>query len=164
VMVLARENVWRAIAALVIILSSPARAQQPDAIGSADDAARVLARLDRGQQVRIRAKGDGRLEGRVLSNSERFITIGTAGAVTELPAEQVDSLWVRTARTGRGALIGGAALGLGFGALGASVCPGECNVSSGTAFVRGGLLGVLFGGAIGALVGSAVHHWQLRLL
>src|SRR5690349_15644085 len=162
-MVLARDNVWRAIAALVIVLSSPARAQQPDAIGSANDAARVLARLDRGQQVRIRAKGVRWLEGRVVSNSERFITIGTALVVTEIRAEQVDSLWVRGARTGRGALIGGAALGLGFGALGASVCPRECDVSSGTGFIRGGLFGVLFGGAIGALVGSAVHHWQLRL-
>jgi hypothetical protein len=112
--------------------------------------------------VRIRAKGDGWVEGRVLSSSERFITIGTAGAVTELPAEQVDSLSVRGGRTGRGALIGGAALGLAFGALGASVCPSECDVSSGTGFIRGGLFGVLFGGAIGALVGSAVHHWQLR--
>jgi len=162
-MILARDNVWRAIAALVIVLSSPARAQQPDAIGPANDAARVLTRLDGGQHVRIRAKGDGWVEGRVLSNSERFVTVGTVGAVTKIPAEQIDSLWVRGARTGRGALIGGAALGLGFGALGASVCPGECDVSSGTGFIRGGLFGVLFGGAIGALVGSAVHHWQLRL-
>jgi uncharacterized membrane protein YedE/YeeE len=113
--------------------------------------------------VRIRARGDGWVEGRVRSSSERFVTIGAAGAVTELPAEQVDSLWVRGANTGRGALIGGAALGLGFGALGASVCPSECNVSSGGGLIRGGLVGVLIGGAIGALVGSAVHHWQLRL-
>ena len=113
--------------------------------------------------MRIRAKGDGWVEGRVLSNSERFVTIGTALGVKETRAERVDSLWVRGARTRRGALIGGVALGLGFGALGASVCPRECDVSSGTGLIRGGLFGVIFGGAIGALVGSVVHHWQLRL-
>src|SRR2546427_5897633 len=78
-------------------------------------------------------------------------------------SDLVDSLWVRSAHAGRGALVGGATLGIGFGALAASVCPRECDISSGTAFVRGGLVGVVLGGAIGALVGLAVPSWHLRL-
>ena len=50
-----------------------------------------------------------------------------------------------------------------FGALGATVCPSECDVSSATGFERGGLIGVVLGGAIGAIVGLTVHSWRLRV-
>ncbi len=113
--------------------------------------------------MRIRTNGDGLVEGRVLFTSESLVTIRNAGRATTIPAASVDSLWVRSAHAGRGALVGGATLGLGFGALGASVCPRECDISSGTAFVRGGLVGVVLGGGIGALVGLAVPSWRLRL-
>jgi len=151
------------VAWLVATASSVACAQQSDTSPPGTRAARALAGLESGQHVRIRTNADGLVEGRVLSTSEGFVTIRSAGSATKIPAASVDSLWVRSAHAGRGALVGGATLGLGFGALAASVCPRECDISSGTAFVRGGLVGVVLGGAIGALVGLIVPSWRLRL-
>ena len=151
------------VAWLVATASSVACAQQSDTSPPRTRAARALAGLESGQHVRIRTNPDGLVEGRVLSTSESFVTIHSAGSATKIPTESVDSLWVRSAHAGRGALVGSATLGLGFGALAASVCPRECDISSGTAFVRGGVVGVALGGAIGALVGLAVPSWRLRL-
>ena len=151
------------VAWLVAMASSVACAQQSDTSSASTRAAGALAGLESGQHVRIRTNEDGLVEGQVLSTSESFVTIRSAGSATKIPAASVDSLWVRSAHAGRGALVGGATLGLGFGALAASVCPRECDISSGTAFVRGGLVGVALGGAIGALVGLAVPSWRLRL-
>jgi len=151
------------VAWLVAMASSIACAQQSDTSPPRTRATRALAGLASGQHVRIRTNGDGLVDGRVLFPSESLVTIRSAGRATTIPAASVDSLWVRSAHAGRGALVGGATLGLGFGALGASVCPRECDISSGTAFVRGGLVGVVLGGAIGALVGLAVPSWRLRL-
>ena len=151
------------VAGLVAMASSVACAQQADTSYLRARAARALAGLETGQHVRIRTNGDALVEGEVLFSSESFVTIRSAGSATKIPAASVDSLWVRSAHAGRGALVGGATLGIGFGALAASVCPRECDISSGTAFVRGGLVGVVLGGAIGALVGLAVPSWHLRL-
>jgi len=152
-----------AVAWLVAMASSVVRAQQPDTSLPSNHVARALPGLERGQRVRIRVNGDGLKEGVVLGSSERLVTIRRAGAATAIPAAGVDSLWVRGTHAGRGALIGGAVLGLGFGALGATVCPSECDVSSATGFERGGLIGFVLGGAIGAIVGLTVHSWRLRV-
>ena len=158
-----RGSLGVVVAWLVAMASSVACAQQSDTSSASTRAAGAVAGLESGQHVRIRTNGDGLVEGQVLSTSESFVTIRSAGSATKISAASVDSLWVRSAHAGRGALVGGATLGLGFGALAASVCPGECDISSGTAFVRGGLVGVALGGAIGALVGLAVPSWRLRL-
>jgi len=162
---LARHSGWLAVAlgGLVAIASSVVRAQQPDTSLPSNHVARALPGLERGQRVRIRVNGDGLVEGLVLGSSERLVTIRSAGAATAIPAAVVDSLWVRSTHAGRGALIGGAVLGLGFGALGATVCPRECDVSSATAFERGGLIGIVLGGAIGATVGLTAPSWRLRV-
>jgi len=158
-----RGSLGVVVAWLVAMASSVACAQQSDTSSASTRAAGAVAGLESGQHVRIRTNGDGLVEGQVLSTSESFVTIRSAGSATKISAASVDSLWVRSAHAGRGALVGGATLGLGFGALAASVCPRECDISSGTAFVRGGLVGVALGGAIGALVGLAVPSWRLRL-
>src|SRR3989475_5479100 len=151
------------VAWLVATVSSVACAQQSDTSPPGTRAARVLAGLESGQHVRIRTNAEGLVEGRVLSTSESFVTIRSAGSATKIPAASVDSLWTRSTHAGRGALVGGATLGLGFGALAASVCPRECDISSGTAFVRGGLVGVALGGVIGGLVGLAGPSWRRRV-
>ena len=151
------------VAGLVAMASSVACAQQADTSYLRARAARALAGLETGQHVRIRTNGDALVEGEVLFSSESFVTIRSAGPATTIPAASVDSLWVRSTHAGRGALVGGATLGLFFGAWGATLCPGECDISSSTAFIRGGLGGVVLGGAIGAIVGLAVRSWRLRL-
>jgi len=151
------------VAWLVAMASSVACAQQEDTSSLRARRARALAGLETGQHVHIRTAGDGLVEGRVLFSSESLVTIRSAGLATTVPAAGVDSLWVRRTHAGRGALVGGATLGLFFGVWGATLCPGECDISSGTAFVRGGLVGVALGGGIGALVGLAVPSWRLRL-
>src|SRR2546425_11975654 len=116
------------IAGLVAMASSVACAQQEDTSSLRARRARALAGLETGQHVRIRTNGDGLVEGQVLFSSESFVTIRSAGPATTIPAASVDSLWVRSTHAGRGALVGGATLGLGFGALAAAVChgSGEC--------------------------------------
>src|SRR5713101_741350 len=117
------------VAWVVAMASSVACAQQADTSSLRARAwfrARALAGLETGQHVRIRTNGDGLVEGQVLFSSENFVTIRSAGPATTIPAASVDSLWVRSTHAGRGALVGGATLGLFFGAWGATLCPAEC--------------------------------------
>ena len=158
----ARLQLWLPVAGLCAIGNAVACSQQVDTLNPSRPAPETLARLRRGQRVRIRIDGDGLLEGRVVQHSLRFLSISYAGTSNDIPAARMDSLWVRGTRAGRGALIGATALGIYFGALGGSVCPGECNVSSTTGLVRGGIVGIIIGGSLGALIGTAVPHWQLR--
>ena len=127
----------------------------------------VLARLQVGQRVRIRTNGGGGgfVEG-WISNSPNFVTLRTAlGSTIAVPAPGVDSLWVRGTHAGRGALIGGAVAGIGLGAFLASHV-NQNNPYNARNTVAGGL-GLVGGGAVGALVGALIGaaspRWQLRV-
>ena len=114
--------------------------------------------------VRSRASGVGLVEGRVVSSWPNLLTRRTAdGSTIEVPAPGVDSLWVRSNYAGRGALIGGAASGLFFGTLLASVCPRECSVSSARGAINGAVGGAVLGGAVGAIIGMLIPKWRLQV-
>ncbi|HYT05557.1 MAG TPA: hypothetical protein VEM13_11840 [Gemmatimonadales bacterium] len=152
------------VAGLVIVASPSARAQQLDTLSAAQRAGWALARLGVGQRVRVHGSGVGRVEGWVVSSSSALVTLHTDGSSIEVPAPGVDSLWVRGGtHAGTGALIGGVVGGLSLGAFGAMICPGECDISSGAALVRGGVVGAVIGSAFGALIGVAFPKWQLRV-
>jgi hypothetical protein len=162
------------VAGLVTIASALAQAQEPDTLSAAQRRGFALARLQVGQQVRIRTGGDGLVQG-WISNSPTLVTLPTDGSRIEVPAPGVDSLWVRGgSHAGRGALIGGAVVGIGLGVLAAefSHVEGGCNdawsVSHGVScgarpFFEGLFIGGAGGALIGALIGAAVPRWQLRV-
>jgi hypothetical protein len=151
-----------AVAGSVIIASLPAQAQEADTLSPAQRVGLALARLGAGQRVRIRASGLGLVEGRVVTSSPSLVALRTDGSKIEVPAHGVDSLWVRGGgHAGTGALIGT----LSGGVLGVVVTQQEC--SAGLIDCGYGALGALAGGvlgaAIGALIGSALPKWQLRV-
>src|SRR2546426_6356149 len=93
---------------LVTLASQRARAQEPDTTSAAQRAGFALARLGGGQLVRIHNRRVGRRQGVVVSSSADRLTLETSfwGRI-EVPASDVDSLWVRGGgHAGTGALIG----------------------------------------------------------
>jgi len=145
------------VVGLVTIASPRAQAQEAETLSAAQRAGLALARLGGGQRVRIRAGGDGFVQG-WISNSPNLVTLRTADRSTiEVPAPGVDSLWVRGTHARTGALVGGVA-GLGLGAFLVT----NSNPYTARNTVAGGL-GLVGGGVIGALIGAAVPRWQLRV-
>jgi hypothetical protein len=156
------------VAGLVTIASALAQAQGPDTLSAAQRAGVALARLGGGQRVRIRARGVGLVEGRVVTSSPSLVALRTDGSKIEVPATGLDSLWVRGGgHAGKGALIGAGVVGLALGAV--TVTSTEfCGTTGvrcgpGARFAQGLLLGGALGSAIGALIGALVPKWQLRV-
>jgi hypothetical protein len=124
----------------------------------------ALARLQVGQQVRIRTGGDRFVQG-WISNSPNLVTLRTAdGSRIEVPTPGIDSLWVRGTHASTGALIGGAVAGIGLGAFLAyhmdhNPYTARNTVAGGLGLVGGGVGGA----AIGANIGSDFPRWQLRV-
>ena len=161
-------------AGLVTIACALAQAQGPDTLSAAQRAGVALARLGVGQRVRIRAGGAlGLVEGRVVSNSSDLVALVTPDESTiEVPAPGVDSLWVRHGTyAGRGALIGGAVVGIGLGAFFAAVAAdfnsrhkycGQSGCDVGYFFAGGLVVGGAGGAIVGTLMGVAVPpKWHL---
>ena len=152
---------------LVTLASQRARAQEPDTTSAAQRAGFALARLGGGQLVRIHNRRVGRRQGVVVSSSADRLTLETSWGRIEVPASDVDSLWVRGgghAGTGAliGAVLGGVALGAGGVAVAKANCEGSVNCGEAGAFVFGLAVGGAVGAGIGALIGSAFPKWRLR--
>ena len=152
------------IAGLVTLASPPARAQHSDTLSAAERTGFALARLRVGQRVRIRARGTGLVHG-WIGSSPNLVTLRTG---IEVPAAGVDSLWVRGgSHAGIGALIGGAVVGIGLGAVaqGFSHFEGGCNHPPSRCGAAPFFLGLVIGGTGGALLGTliggppAVRFW-----
>ena len=143
------------LAGLVTLASPLAQAQAPDTLSAAQRAGLALSRLGAGQRVQIVTRQRKWVEGFVVATSPNLLKVQTERSVTDIPAANVDSVWVQGGSTGTGALIGLAVGGLGLGLLARST--GQ----SGTPVGAGLLLGSLGGAVIGALIGSAVPSWQL---
>src|SRR2546425_7605883 len=153
---------------LVTLASQRARAQEPDTTSAAQRAGFALARLGGGQLVRIHNRRVGRRQGVVVSSSADRLTLETSfwGRI-EVPASDVDSLWVRGgghAGTGAliGAVLGGVALGAGGVAVAKANCEGSVNCGEAGGFVFGLAVGGAVGAGIGALIGSAFPKWRPR--
>src|SRR5881296_1886658 len=148
---------------LVTLASQRARAQEPDTTSAAQRAGFALARLGGGQLVRIHNRRVGRRQGVVVSSSADRLTLETSlwGRI-EVPASDVDSLWVRGGgHAGTGALIGAV---LGGVAVAKANCEGSVNCGEAGGFVFGLAVGGAVGAGIGALIGSAFPKWRLRAL
>lgn len=152
----------------LLALATALPAQKPDTLSAAQRAGLALARLGAGQRVRVHARGLGRAQGYIVSNSPNFLMLATDGSQIEIPAPSIDSLWVPGhSHAGRGAVMGGAIGGFTVAILVAGIhgqlcAQGPCGSDLG-AFLAGFVYGAGGGAAIGAAVGLFVWEWQLRV-
>jgi hypothetical protein len=122
----------------------------------------ILARTDTGRVVRVLTVDGHRREGKVMSiAATSFIIDSSAGAID---ARAVDSLWIRGNKSGKGALIGAAIIGIPV-TLGAfNAChdrpTGERLWSCGTA-TGISAVGILVGAGLGAMIGSFSPRWNI---
>jgi hypothetical protein len=111
------------------------------------------------QLLRVYTRGIGRAEGPFLRISDQQLILGTRASQTVIPLQVVDSLWVRSAGTQRGAILGGVGGSVIGAILGLLACDGGCDAQS-------VVLGVVIGGAGGAigggLFGSTRTFWDRR--
>ena len=141
-----------------------APAQQPHILNVARPTGLALSRLKGGQWVRIRTTGGRFVEGWV-SDSPNLIRVSDASTI-EVPADGVESLWVRHgSHAGTGAVIGGTLVGIGLGVVANEFahtkegCEPQCGAGP---FIGGLLIGGAGGAIIGALIGAPFPKWQRR--
>jgi hypothetical protein len=157
------------VVGLVGFASPLARAQGSDTLTVAQRAGAALARLGAGQHVRLWQKRVYfERRGEVVNSSAKLLTLRTDGSSIEVPASDVDSLWVRYGdHAGKGALIGavvaGLAMGAFFVALSQANCEGQQSCSGPGAFALGLVLGGAMGGGVGALIGAVTPRWQQQV-
>jgi len=146
------------ISFLILVLCAPALAAQ-----SADS---VLAPLvPKTSMIRLRTQGT-EMTGRLLALTSGVATLETTSGNRTASLASVDSIWVRGRATKSGAIIGGVAGAVLFGAFVGYAVSGLCEVDCDNSFIEGALVGGalgLGGGALlGAGVGALIPKWRLR--
>jgi len=146
------------ISFLILVLCAPALAAQ-----SADS---VLAPLvPKTSMIRLRTQGT-EMTGRLLALTSGVATLETTSGNRTASLASVDSIWVRGRATKSGAIIGGVAGAVLFGAFVGYAVNGLCEVDCDNSFIEGALVGGalgLGGGALlGAGVGALIPKWRLR--
>jgi hypothetical protein len=143
------------------VLASPLAGQ---AVADARVAAAARA-LRTESSIRIATTGR-RVEGRFLRAESDSLALRTAAGERHIALAAVDTLWERQRGTGRGALIGAAVGGVALAAFGVFIVSALCDSGDGCGsdYPRVIGVGLVLGGAGGALVGSGVgaltHRWR----
>ena len=128
-----------------------------------DHQARVWAALstaDTTARLKVRSAVLGVVQGKLIRLDATAVTLSGGGPI---PLTQVDAVWRRRRATLPGGIVGAVALGAGgayFGSFAAGLCEASSCPSQGTAAVRGALLGMGVGFALGAVIGSRFPRWQ----
>ena len=124
----------------------------------------VASRLHADQYVRLHVRGGRHFEGRFA-----FYVVAPAGsqlsvADTLIPAETVDSLWVRGRATKTGAIVGAVVVGAPAAVFWTAVCSvileHDCDEWGVVAGLTAASAGV--GALVGAGIGTAFPRWHLR--
>jgi hypothetical protein len=127
-----------------------------------DDVAR---RLEPRQILRLHSQGGQRIEGRFVAYSPEPPLMRVAVGDTTIPFGMIDSVWVRRTNAKSGAIIGALVLGVPSAVFWGTFCSA---ISDGSGCQEGGtvaglaLAGAGVGALLGAAIGSASSHWQLR--
>jgi hypothetical protein len=124
----------------------------------------VLARLHRGNQVRVHAPSLGWVQGFVDSTGPTALIVSRGDDQREIPFAGTDSVFLGHPQTGRGFLIGATIAGLLGAFVGAEVqnlCASGavCGPQHGLVPIGFGV-GALVGGVFGAAIGSASTRWS----
>ena len=129
--------------------------------------AAALARLSPRSTIRVHRIGDGRIEGPLARASATTLLLAGIPEAMEYPVATLDSLWVRGNSAKTGAIIGGISLAVAGAAYGAFANEVGCQDDGGDpcpeAIPLLGLAGAATGALLGALIGSAIPRWHLRV-
>lgn len=162
----------RYVAALLVAFlasggaTAPSLAAQELADSATSIKADLLADLDAGVRLRLHAEGrDDPLEGTLVGLNGSTASINVRERVEPVSLDEVDAIWVWDGKAGKGALIGAAVVGLGGALVLGMFAQGLCDKADcGGAWVEGAApgagLGLLVGGAAGALIGFAASDWE----
>ena len=124
-----------------------------------------LRTLKPGEQVRIRVRGGGRIEARIVSVQTEPLGLQLTGAGAALDAAAIDSLWVRgratQTGTNTGAVVGGVLSFAFWGAVCSGVSEGKGCDAWGQVTALG-VAGAIGGAFIGAGLGAMITTWKLR--
>jgi hypothetical protein len=116
--------------------------------------------------IRVHRIGAGRIEGSFTRASATTLVLAGTPEAMEFPVATLDSLWVRGSSAKKGAIIGGTSLAVAGVALGIFVNGVACEPDGNPcpeAIPVLGLGGAAAGALLGALIGSAIPRWHLRV-
>lgn len=147
---------WRLIPALILLPASLAAQVSLDS---------VARQLKPGQTVRLHSQTGQRVEGRFSVYNPDPGVVQLKMRDTTISLSMIDSIWVRKTGAKTGAFIGALVVGLPSALILSSLCSGlsetgECGQPG--AVVGLTLAGAAGGALLGAAIGSASSHWQLR--
>lgn len=124
----------------------------------------VARQLKPGQTVRLHLQTGQRAEGRFTAYQSDSSIVRLAMRDTTLPFAMIDSIWVRKTGAKTGAIVGAVAVGVPSALVWEAFCnlagDGECGQWAAVAGLTVASAGV--GALLGAAIGSASSHWQLR--
>lgn len=147
---------WRLIPALILL---------PAALAAQATLDSMARQLKPGQTVRLHLQTGQRAEGRFVYQPDLSVVQLTMRDTT-IPFAMIDSIWVRKTGAGTGALVGAVVVGVPSALFWGSLC-GALSESGGGCDQWGTVVGLSVAGAgvgalLGAAIGSASSHWQLR--
>jgi hypothetical protein len=142
---------------LTLTLAGEAFAQEARA---SDSRARAVARLRPGHQVRIHARGLGRVEGAFLRPTEAAVVLSAEQGERFVPVVAIDSLWVRGTAAGRGAILG-SFVGAVVGAIAMYAANQSAfEVADRDAALIGAGFGLASGAFVGTIIGAVSKPWK----
>lgn len=149
--------IWRLIPALILLPASLAAQTTLDG---------VARQLKPGQTVRLHLQTGQRAEGRFAVYQPDFSVVQLEMRDTTISFATIDSIWVRKTGAKTGAIVGAVVVGVPSALLWGSLCA-AFSESGGGCDQWGTVVGLSVAGAgvgalLGAAIGSASSHWQLR--
>ncbi len=156
------------IGTLGIVPHAPLASQQLGSTLELEDRQAAVGRVPTGKIIRLRLSDGGRAAGPVLRWNTYSVTLGPylgyAEQDTFVAIQSIDTLWLRSQATRRGALwggISGLALGVAIGSTAGSLCPRagwERPCTQGA--VTSAVTGLVVVGLLGAVIGSGSPAWR----
>jgi hypothetical protein len=143
----------------------PALVLLPAALAAQATLDSVALHLKPGQTVRLHLQTGQRAEGRFTAYQPDSSVVRLAMRDTTLPFAMIDSIWVRKTGAQTGAIVGAVAVGVPSALFWGALCTGlsdggECGQWGAVAGLA--MAGAGVGALLGAAIGSASSHWQLR--
>lgn len=121
----------------------------------------LISSLRVGDITRI-SSGGRTAQGRIAKVGRDSMWLASGVVVPVLAS---DTVWSLRRQTGKGAAIGAAVVGVGFGALVGAMSSGLCDAADcsgafSSGFIAGGIIGAGGGAILGAAAGSLVRRWR----
>jgi hypothetical protein len=150
------------LAEMLLVLSGLLILARPHAQAQQRPAVKALGQLRVSESVRVFADSTY-AEGPIRRLRRDTLVLGRTPPLRSVPVSAIDSLWVRTWSSRKGAIVGAAALAGGAAFLVAMICGPDSGCNSWTTqSINAVFVGAPLGAAIGALVGNSLPSgWRL---